>query len=205
MATAETTRFNKTSYDGGESGGKKSEYGYLTVMKTIGGGEVHWDSTPGGERCFVMHPRGGFTEVNFRGDEIKMVIGDCKNYYKSGMNSTTDENKDCMSVGHSRCLGGGSSTVEYAGEVQICMGGDTAVCGMKNVNVRAKSLYFASDTNINIHADKDLGIRVEGNMKVMVDGDMELTAKGATKINGETINLNSKNSSISGSGSGLTS
>ena len=204
MAT-ETTRFNVSSYDGGKSGGKKSEYGYNQVFKQIGGGECHYDSTPGGERLFVMHPRGGFTEVNWRGDEIKMTIGDCKNYNKSGLTTTTDENSDCMSCGHSRTLGGGAVVNETSGDVHVAFGGDVGVSGMKNVNIRAKQMLVTSDNAINIRAPS---------IHVKADNSMMLEAKGTVFIKGGKVDINGSSSGSftsqsgfpnKGGGSGLTS
>ena len=65
------------------------------------------------------------------------------------------------------------------------MGGDTALVGVGKVNVRAKSMYLASDGDIAMNASGNMDIKVKGNFtthaaKISMNGSDGFGGGGAT-------------------------
>lgn len=161
------TRTDDSTYD--------SQYPYNKVWESPSGHVIHHDDTPGAERYFHRHPSGTYTEISADGKIINFNVGDSKTYNKAGVSITIDENGDIKISGHSRFVVGGGLHGEIAGEAGIFVGGDLALAGMGNVNMRAKGLYFGSDGSLNINCG----------------GNINIVSGGNIKINGKRIDLNS--------------
>lgn len=166
MSKKQDTRTDESTYD--------AKYGYIQVMETPSGHQVHYDNTPGAERFFYRHPSGTYTEISSDGKVVNFNVGDAKTYSKAGFSFTVDENGDMKISGHSRMIVGGGAHIEVAGDAGVFAGGDVGLVGMGAVNIRAKTGYIATD----------------GDMNMNVGGEMNVNAKGDIVMKGANIRLN---------------
>lgn len=145
-----------------------NKYPHEKYWMSQGGIKFVYGDEPGKEFIRMVHPSGTYSEIYPDGKSITMNIGDSKQYNKSGITLSVDENNDLHIHGHNNIKIGGGSHIEVVGNAGIAVGGDVALVGMGNFNFDVKNAYFGVRGN--------LGIRVEGNAKLQIDGSVKLTS-----------------------------
>ena len=149
-----TKRTDKSTYE--------AEYPFNKVFETPGGHQFQFDDTPGKERFFWRHPSGNFMEVSHDGKAHNVNVGDHKSYNKAGTTTTTDENSDSKTSGHSRSLSGGGTHSETGGDTGSFSGGDVATVIMGKNNMRCASQYCGTDGDSNENVGGAKNTKVKG-------------------------------------------
>lgn len=160
MAEVEQTQDQKRVEDQKTTSNK---YPHEKFWMSQGGIKFVYGDEPGKEFIRMVHPSGTYSEIYPDGKEIKMNVGDSKQYNKGGITLSVDENNDLHIHGHNNVKIGGGSHIEVVGNAGIAVGGDVALVGLGNFNFDVKNCYMG--------IRGDFGMKVEGGATFDITGD----------------------------------
>lgn len=92
------------------------EYPYNQVTQTLGGHEVHYNSTPDKESYRHYTPGGTFTEIDKSGRKVEFVADNHFRVFANGSSQTNEGVLDRLTLGGSRINDIGSVAREIAGD-----------------------------------------------------------------------------------------
>jgi hypothetical protein len=179
MATNEkhsTNRSNPSSYDGTDS------QVHVHTFEWPGQQQVMINTKNGSEMLRIRGPNGVTVEMTPTGGWNQITPGDSKVYNKAGSTSTTDENSDSKTTGHSRNMSGGGTHSETAGDGGSMSGGHIAIVVMGRANIRCQQAYVGTDG--------DLNMNVGGSMNMKVAGDTTMETGGTHTVKAAKITMN---------------
>ena len=151
-----------------------NDYPFHKTWTSMGGIRVEYGDQKGKEFFKITMPDGSFTEMYPDGKKISFTVGDNKNYNKSGVTFSVDENNDIHIHGHNNIKIGGGAHIEVVGNAGIAVGGDIALVGIGNLNFDVENCYMGVRGNF--------GMRVEGNAKWKIDGTVEFISDKTAKF-----------------------
>jgi uncharacterized protein (DUF2345 family) len=80
----------------------KWEYPWNQVTQTMGGHEIHWNSTPGEESYRNLHPYGTYTEISKDGKKVELVANKRYKFVSNGASVAVEGSNDMYVKGGSR-------------------------------------------------------------------------------------------------------
>jgi hypothetical protein len=97
----------------------KSRYPYNQVTQTLGGHEIHFNSTPGYESYRLLQPSGTFVNVDKDGKKTQLVTNHEYHLTSNGSTLTVEGARDTMVYGGSRTTDISGSHVEYGSDLTV--------------------------------------------------------------------------------------
>lgn len=112
---------------------REPEYPYNQVTQSLGGHEIHWDSTPGKENHVVFHPGGTYTEIDANGRKNTVVSAEQYHSVSKGSTSSIEADHDHLVIGSGRHNTWGGHQHEVAQDFALGMHGQYLMAAKENM------------------------------------------------------------------------
>lgn len=164
-----------------------AQYPYNKVFESEAGHIEEFDSTPGAERYYLLHPSGTFEEVHPGGTRVLKIVGEDYTITKSNKNLHVSGNMNIVVDGNAviRVQGNVDQTIE-GNSTQLIRGDVTAqIDGNVNQTVNGNVTELVKGNTQN-HTQGDYTQLVDGNYTLQVTGNKSDTVQGNfnTKVEG---------------------
>lgn len=161
--------------------------------------EIRYGTQDGKQFYQFFGPGGTMHTVYADGTHDIKNVGEKKEYNKSGVTITVDENNDVHIKGHNKIQVGGGAHIEVSGDAGIVAGKNVALATLGNLGIKAKNIYMGATGNFNLAVDGKMTLSSTGASIFESQAPMHVGSGGTITVQGTTTSLNP-----GGGGSGYT-
>lgn len=174
---------------------EESVYPHNKKWVFSGGVELDVGNEPGKQYVKLHHPSGSYTTFWPDGKMETFVRGESRQYNKTGVTLTVDENNDVHIRGHNKIQMAGGAHVEVAGDAGIVCGGDVALAALDgSVGLQAKNMYLGMSGNMEVNVKGNVNFKVGGSESHEVSDDHSIEAGGDTSVKSSEHSVDAKQS-----------